>query len=365
MRQCTQRRMLLRVTQDTSARNGAYFHSAMLTTYRRTLSMRDTPLCCLLTNSSSGAWFSCMHPESYHFSFRRCLTRGRERHGKMRQIFACSTIRPARPVNRTTGHREPYAANQHPANACVVPLFQSRGHTISAHRQPSLVLVTLWPRPCIQQRDAKSTWSVMEKRFPSKHGTPTTHARAPTPCPAVLSLPRRMPVRSIAPWRACVRESFLFAGAVGCSAIRTAVHSTQTEIKKLNYNLMIPVKNPLFCALLLVFVWPHIWRWGTSRHKEVYARLFASVGPVVMHDLTDRLDATLYAQIKPSWDDLQRHARLTYVMKSISKPDVDWIEEIPGFCGDPDEYKGVFYTPSGSPMTFPPPFSMDNGVTYL
>lgn len=145
----------------------------------------------------------------------------------------------------------------------------------------------------------------------------------------------------------------------------TAVHSTRREIKRFKFNLMIPVRNPLFCALLLVFVWPHVWRRGTPRQKEVYTYLFASVGPVVMHDLKDKLDPTLYAKIKPSWDDLQRHARIADEMRLTPNVDVDWVQNILGFRGDPDEYKGVYYLSNGRPLTLSPPYSTNRAIILL
>lgn len=137
------------------------------------------------------------------------------------------------------------------------------------------------------------------------------------------------------------------------TCLHTAVHSKRSEIKRFKFNLMIPVNNPLFCALLLVFVWPHIWRHGTPRQKEVYTHLFASVGPMVMSDLEDKLDPVVYAEIKPSWDDLQRHARIAYKMEPENKFDMDWVQDIPGFCGDPDEYKGARYGRDGDLLPSP------------
>ncbi|KIY65371.1 hypothetical protein CYLTODRAFT_424418 [Cylindrobasidium torrendii FP15055 ss-10] len=64
------------------------------------------------------------------------------------------------------------------------------------------------------------------------------------------------------------------AGEVDSSLAGISIHSTQTEIQRFNYNLMIPVKNPLFRALLLVFVWPHVWRCGTPRQGGLHT--FAS-----------------------------------------------------------------------------------------
>ncbi|KIY65372.1 hypothetical protein CYLTODRAFT_492392 [Cylindrobasidium torrendii FP15055 ss-10] len=154
------------------------------------------------------------------------------------------------------------------------------------------------------------------------------------------------------------------AGEVDSSLAGMSLHSTRSEIKTLNYNLMIPVKNPLFCTLLLVFVWPYVWKCGTPRQKEVYAKLFASVGPVVMYDLADKLDSTFYAQIKPSWDDLLRHSRFVSLM-SPSEPNVDRVDDIPGFPCDPDEYDGVNYLPDGRPLPMPPPYPINNNIVYL
>ncbi|KIY61674.1 hypothetical protein CYLTODRAFT_427419 [Cylindrobasidium torrendii FP15055 ss-10] len=155
------------------------------------------------------------------------------------------------------------------------------------------------------------------------------------------------------------------AGESDSSLAGISVHSTQIEIKRFGFNLMVPVNNPLFCALLLVFVWPHIWRYGTPRQKEIYANLFEDVGSVVMRDLTDKLDPMLYSKIKPSWDDLQRHALIADDMNTKGTLDVDWIEDIPGFRGDPDEYKGVCYMPNGSPSAQFPPYSTDRSIVYL
>ncbi|KIY61675.1 hypothetical protein CYLTODRAFT_447608 [Cylindrobasidium torrendii FP15055 ss-10] len=155
------------------------------------------------------------------------------------------------------------------------------------------------------------------------------------------------------------------AGEVDSSLAGMSVHSTREEIKSLHYNLMIPITNPLFCALLLVFVWPHIWECGTPRQKEVYTELLASVGPIVMCDLTDKLDSVLYAKIKPSWDDLQRHFGLVHAMSSASKVNVDWVQGISDFHDDPNKYTGVRYMPNGSPCIWPRPYSPNKAIVLL
>lgn len=145
----------------------------------------------------------------------------------------------------------------------------------------------------------------------------------------------------------------------------TAVHSTRREIKGFKFNLMVPVKNPLFCAFLLVFVWPYIWRHGTPRQKEVYTYLFTRIGPVIMRDLADKLDPAIYVKIKPSWDDLQRHSRIVEIMNSTGESHVDWVQESLGFRNGPDEYNGDRYRSDGSLMPFYMPYSSDRTIVFL
>ncbi|KIY68254.1 hypothetical protein CYLTODRAFT_443453 [Cylindrobasidium torrendii FP15055 ss-10] len=117
--------------------------------------------------------------------------------------------------------------------------------------------------------------------------------------------------------------------------------------------VVVPLTNPLFTALLLVYVWPHVWRHGTQELREAYRfEIFSHAGPTVMEDLRDKLDRTLWKEIEPSWKWLWTKGHvLDYRAKGYKLQDSEYVCALPSFDGNPLSYDGSRFRKDGSLVT--------------